>query len=219
MITTQITRNDSFHNDVEVNFAKLQGKDFEYYMQTYSIVLGRNSKKCIVDVDLSSHGGGKNISHYHACIFFDFTRHHYALEVLGKNGCLVKGIPYLRGNPPIKLDSQDLIQIGDIKLYFILPIRRISGSQHCPHHMVMPIPVNGSAFALNYNYHLAAAAAAATEVGIVMKKGKRNYCEDDNDDVDVDGSSVKKSKVSEYEHNSYGGVRSRGKDLMVRGMG
>ena len=41
-------------SDVEVGFAKLQGEDFEYYMQTYSIVLGRNSKKSTVDVDLSS---------------------------------------------------------------------------------------------------------------------------------------------------------------------
>ncbi|CAL0304540.1 unnamed protein product [Lupinus luteus] len=218
MITTTITRNDdSFHNDdIEVNFAKLQGKDFKYYMQTYSIILGRNSKTCIVDVDLSNHGGGKNISRYHVCIFFDFTRHHYSLEVLGKNGCLVQDIPYLPGNPPVKLDSQDLIQIGDIKLHFMLPMRRPFGPQHCPQHMVMPIPVNGSAFALNYNYHLAAAAAAATEVGIVMKKGKRNYCEHDDDDVD--GSSVKKSKMSEFEDNSYGGVRSGGKDLLVRGM-
>ncbi|KAF3565919.1 hypothetical protein DY000_02011131 [Brassica cretica] len=37
-------------SDVEVGFAKLQGEDFEYYMQTYSIVLGRNSKKSTVDV-------------------------------------------------------------------------------------------------------------------------------------------------------------------------
>ncbi|CAE5966349.1 unnamed protein product [Arabidopsis arenosa] len=45
-------------SDVEVGFAKLQGEDFEYYMQSYSIILGRNSKKATVDVDLSSLGGG-----------------------------------------------------------------------------------------------------------------------------------------------------------------
>ncbi|KAF1884075.1 hypothetical protein Lal_00013035 [Lupinus albus] len=205
MITTT---NHNSHNDVvEVEFAKLQGKDFEYYMQTYSIILGRNSKKCIVDIDLSNHGGGRKISRYHVCIFFDFTRHHYSLEVLGKNGCFIKGILYLPGNPPVKLDSQDLIQIGDTKLYFMLPMKRTIRAQHCLHHMVMPIPVNGSAFALNYNYHLAAAAAAATEVGTVMKKGKRNYCKNEYDDDDFDGSSVKKkSKMGEYEHYSYGGI-------------
>ncbi|KAE8673092.1 FHA domain-containing protein FHA2 [Hibiscus syriacus] len=78
-------------SDVEAGFAKLQGEDFEYYMQTYSIMLGRNSKKSTVDVDLASLGGGMNISRHHARIFYDFTRRRFALEVLGKNGCLVEG--------------------------------------------------------------------------------------------------------------------------------
>ena len=38
-------------------------EDFEHIMQTYSIILGRNSKKSIVDVDLSSLGSGMNISY------------------------------------------------------------------------------------------------------------------------------------------------------------
>ncbi|KAG8486915.1 hypothetical protein CXB51_020487 [Gossypium anomalum] len=53
-------------------------------METYSIMLGRNSKKSIVDVDLASLGGGMNISRHHARIFYDFARHRFALEVLGK---------------------------------------------------------------------------------------------------------------------------------------
>ncbi|MBO8584233.1 FHA domain-containing protein, partial [Staphylococcus aureus] len=87
---------------------KLQGEDFEYYMQTYSIVLGRNSKKSTVDVDLASLGGGMNISRHHARIFYDFQRRRFALDVLGKNGCFVEGVLHLPGNPPVKLDSQDL---------------------------------------------------------------------------------------------------------------
>ncbi|RVW63570.1 Transcriptional activator FHA1 [Vitis vinifera] len=87
-------------SDVEAGFAKLQGEDFEYYMQTYSIILGRNSKKSTVDVDLSSLGGGMNISRHHARIFYDFQRRRFALEVLGKNGCLVEGVLHLPGNPP-----------------------------------------------------------------------------------------------------------------------
>ncbi|KAJ0253037.1 Forkhead-associated (FHA) domain-containing protein [Hirschfeldia incana] len=113
-------------SDVEVGFAKLQGEDFEYYMQTYSIILGRNSKKStVVDVDLSSLGGGMNISRNHARIFYDFTRRRFALEVLGKNGCLVEGVLHLPGNPAVKLDSQDLLQIGDKEFYFLLPVRSI----------------------------------------------------------------------------------------------
>ncbi|KAM3335389.1 hypothetical protein ACQJBY_029689 [Aegilops geniculata] len=112
----------------EVGFAKLQGEDFEYYMQTYSIMLGRNSKKSTVDVDLSSLGGGMNISRHHARIFYDFQRHRFALDVIGKNGCHVEGVLHLPGNPPVKLDSQDFLQIGDKKFYFLLPTRSIFAS-------------------------------------------------------------------------------------------
>nr|GMD15656.1 FHA domain-containing protein FHA2 [Ipomoea batatas] len=121
-------------SDVEAGFAKLQGEDFEYYMQTYSIILGRNSKKSTVDVDLSSLGGGMNISRHHARIFYDFQRRRFALEVLGKNGCFVEGVLHLPGNPPVKLDSQDLLQIGDKEFYFLLPIRSILGGPIGPRH-------------------------------------------------------------------------------------
>ncbi|GAB2302004.1 FHA domain-containing protein fha2 [Dionaea muscipula] len=114
-------------SDVEAGFAKLQGEDFEYYMQTYSIILGRNSKKSTVDVDLSSLGGGMNISRHHARIFYDFQRRRFALVVLGKNGCQVEGVLHLPGNAPVKLDSQDLLQIGDKEFYFLLPVRSILG--------------------------------------------------------------------------------------------
>lgn len=114
-------------SDVEAGFAKLQGEDFEYYMQTYSIVLGRNSKKSTVDVDLASLGGGMNISRNHARIFYDFPRRRFALDVIGKNGCQVEGVLHLPGNPPVKLDSQDLLQIGDKSFYFLLPTRSILG--------------------------------------------------------------------------------------------
>ncbi|XP_057808928.1 FHA domain-containing protein FHA2-like [Salvia miltiorrhiza] len=118
--------------DVEAGFAKLQGEDFEYYMQTYSIILGRNSKKSAVDVDLSSLGGGMNISRHHARIFYDFQRRRFALEVLGKNGCFVEGVLHLPGHPPVKLDSQDLLQIGDKEFYFLLPVRSILGGPVAP---------------------------------------------------------------------------------------
>ncbi|KAJ8558263.1 hypothetical protein K7X08_005029 [Anisodus acutangulus] len=134
-------------SDVEAGFAKLQGEDFEYYMQTYSIILGRNSKKSTVDVDLSSLGGGMNISRHHARIFYDFQRRRFALEVLGKNGCFVEGVLHLPGNLPVKLDSQDLLQIGDKEFYFLLPVRSILGGPIGPsrHHVNVPhqLPVVG----------------------------------------------------------------------------
>nr|GMD17260.1 FHA domain-containing protein FHA2 [Ipomoea batatas] len=84
--------------------------------------------------DLSSLGGGMNISRHHARIFYDFQRRRFALEVLGKNGCFVEGVLHLPGNPPVKLDSQDLLQIGDKEFYFLLPIRSILGMVSHHHH-------------------------------------------------------------------------------------
>ncbi|KAJ9543407.1 hypothetical protein OSB04_023114 [Centaurea solstitialis] len=126
----------SSSSDVEAGFAKLQGEDFEYYMQTYSIILGRNSKKSTVDVDLSSLGGGMNISRHHARIFYDFQRRRFALDILGKNGCFVEGVLHLPGTPPVKLDSQDLLQIGDKEFYFLLPVRSILGGPIGPPRML-----------------------------------------------------------------------------------
>ncbi|PIN26188.1 hypothetical protein CDL12_01067 [Handroanthus impetiginosus] len=137
-------------SDVEAGFAKLQGEDFEYYMQTYSIILGRNSKKSSVDVDLSSLGGGMNISRHHARIFYDFQRRRFALEVLGKNGCFVEGVLHLPGNPPVKLDSQDLLQIGDKEFYFLLPVRSILGGPIGPRHHV-----NNYQLSSGHQYHAA----------------------------------------------------------------
>ncbi|KAJ3701582.1 hypothetical protein LUZ61_005287 [Rhynchospora tenuis] len=117
-----------------VGFAKLQGEDFEYYMQTYSIVIGRSSKKLggEVDVDLAGIGGGMNISRRHARIFYDFSRKRFALEVLGKNGCYVEGVLHVPGSPPVKLDSKDLLQIGDKQFYFLLPTRSIFDPRPIP---------------------------------------------------------------------------------------
>lgn len=114
--------------EMEAGFAKLQGEDFEYYMQTYSIVLGRNSKKSSVDVDLAGLGGGMNISRQHARILYDFDRRRFVLEVLGKNGCYVEGVLHMPGTSPVKLDSQDLLQIGEKRFYFLLPAKKIARS-------------------------------------------------------------------------------------------
>lgn len=110
---------------VNVGFAKLQGENFEYYMQTYSIILGRNSKKSAVDVDLQSLGGGPNISRLHARLFYDFERRNFALEVIGRDGCLVQGVFYSPGNHHVELRSQYLLQFGDLKFYFLLPKKSI----------------------------------------------------------------------------------------------
>lgn len=203
---------------MEAGFAKLQGEDFEYYMQTYSIILGRNSKKSTVDVDLSSLGGGMNISRHHARIFYDFARRRFALEVLGKNGCLVEGVLHLPGNAPVKLDSQDLLQIGDKEFYFLLPVRSILGGAGARRNVATPAAVAPSAAVPHYSYgHLPAGAGAGAGAGAMVKKGRREYYEEEyemDDDVDVGGGSSGK-KVSRREgYDGYGYGGSGGKASM-----
>uniref|UniRef100_A0A0E0E8P3 FHA domain-containing protein n=1 Tax=Oryza meridionalis TaxID=40149 RepID=A0A0E0E8P3_9ORYZ len=145
-----------------VGFAKLQGEDFEYFMQTYSIILGRDSKKEKVDLDIS--GGDLTISRHHAHIFYDFERKWFSLQVLGKNGCTVEGVLHLPGGSPIKLDSQDLLQIGQKKFYFLLPTRSIFGTssnQHGPSASAAFQPANNGTAADEHNLTASAAAQPA----------------------------------------------------------
>ncbi|XAR58744.1 hypothetical protein NMG60_11014267 [Bertholletia excelsa] len=229
--------------DVEAGFAKLQGEDFEYYMQSYSIVLGRNSKKSTVDVDLSSLGGGMNISRHHARIFYDFQRRRFALEVLGKNGCFVEGVLHLPGNPPVKLDSQDLLQIGDKEFYFLLPVRSILGGPIGPRHHVNypPQPPPPSAIPA-YHHQLmpppagrvagagAGAGAGQSPSGAsygIGKKGGRgrvssDYLEDDYEEEEgrgfdeglISGKKMRRGGDG-HEIYGYGSGGSGGKGLMT----
>ncbi|XP_004290184.1 PREDICTED: uncharacterized protein LOC101311814 isoform 2 [Fragaria vesca subsp. vesca] len=209
-------------SDVEAGFAKLQGEDFEYYMQTYSIILGRNSKKSTVDVDLSSLGGGMNISRHHARIFYDFTRRRFALEVLGKNGCLVEGVLHLPGNPPVKLDSQDLLQIGDKEFYFLLPVRSILGGPVGPRHYPASVGVSGSAGTAHYGYGLPGASG-----GSVGKKsrGREFYEEEYEDEDDIGGgggggggggSGSGKKRRDGYEGYGYSEKKGDGRSRVDR---
>lgn len=119
---------NAFLNGEEPGYAKLQGEHFDYFMQAHSIILGRNSKKENVDLDISVLGGGMEISRRHARIFYDFQLRRFALEVLGRHGCIVQGVLYLPGDGPVKLNSQDLLQIGQTKFYFLLPTRSIEAT-------------------------------------------------------------------------------------------
>ncbi|CAL9218927.1 unnamed protein product [Arabidopsis halleri] len=183
-------------SDVEVGFAKLQGEDFEYYMQSYSIILGRNSKKATVDVDLSSLGGGMNISRNHARIFYDFTRRRFSLEVLGKNGCFVEGVLHLPGNPNVKLDSQDLLQIGDKEFYFLLPVRSILDGPLGPRHHV-----SGQTSVVPYhNYHSGPGSGSGKKAVRSRELYEFDVEDDDVDDDEEDiRGSEKKTRRDGYE--------------------
>ncbi|KAL6845920.1 hypothetical protein ACP4OV_023368 [Aristida adscensionis] len=114
----------------EIGFAKLHGENFEYDMLAYSVILGRNTEKSKVDLDLCAVGDcrRRDVSRHHARIFYDFEHHHFALEVLGKQGCTVQGVLHLQGSAPVKLNTQDLIEAVGIQFYFLLPHRSIQAS-------------------------------------------------------------------------------------------
>uniref|UniRef100_A0A0D9XFD8 FHA domain-containing protein n=1 Tax=Leersia perrieri TaxID=77586 RepID=A0A0D9XFD8_9ORYZ len=149
-------------DNIQAGFAKLQGEDFTYLMQTYSIILGRDSKKGKVDLDIA--GGDQNVSCQHARIFYDFTRKRFSLEVLGKLG--VEGVLHLPGGHPVKLDSQDLLQIGEKKFYFLLPTRSIfetSANQRFSGSAAFQAGNNGTA--ANQYDHAASTTARLAHIG------------------------------------------------------
>ncbi|CAH2054674.1 unnamed protein product [Thlaspi arvense] len=204
-------------SDIEVGFAKLQGEDFEYYMQSYSIMLGRNSKKSTVDVDLSSLGGGMNISRNHARIFYDFTRRRFSLEVLGKNGCFVEGVLHLPGNPNVKLDSQDLLQIGDKEFYFLLPVRSILGGPLGPRHHISGHTSAGTVVPYQ-SYHSGPGSGSGKKSGRSRELYEYDDEEDgeaDDDDEDIRGTG-KKTRRDGHEEYASGEKKREGRAKVDR---
>mmetsp|Transcript_27938 Transcript_27938/g.33938 ORF Transcript_27938/g.33938 Transcript_27938/m.33938 type:complete len:178 (-) Transcript_27938:903-1436(-) len=108
------------HEASRVGFAKLKGKDFEYFMQKYEVKLGRQSKSSQVDLVLGDERM-MNISRHHASIIYNFDTRSFQLKVLGKNGVKVSNRFYSPADEPPTLRSQDLIGIGDSLFYFLLP--------------------------------------------------------------------------------------------------
>ncbi|MGH0177583.1 UNVERIFIED_CONTAM: hypothetical protein FKN15_075474 [Acipenser sinensis] len=84
--------------------ARLEGREFEYFMKKRSVTIGRNSSQGSVDVSM---GHSSFISRRHLEIFTagedgagggDFY-----LRCLGKNGVFVDGVFQRRGAPPLQL--------------------------------------------------------------------------------------------------------------------
>jgi hypothetical protein len=102
-------------------YAKLQGEDFTYYMQTLAIMIGRKATpEDEVDVDL---GRSKLISRQHVRIEYNFQRRQFELKCLGKNGIYVDGRFYTKDHESIMLETKTLIQIGEKCFYFLLPLK------------------------------------------------------------------------------------------------
>eukprot|EP00056_Hartaetosiga_gracilis_P006573 m.97887 g.97887 ORF g.97887 m.97887 type:complete len:377 (+) comp12505_c2_seq14:327-1457(+) len=113
------------HGDVRA-YAKLQGSNFAYFMQTLSITLGRYTaavgNERTVDVDL---GDSMTISRIHARIEYDNTQGTFMLHSEGKNGLYVNGA-FIAPRESSPLASRDVIEIGDVSFFFLLPTGNIS---------------------------------------------------------------------------------------------
>ena len=81
-------------------FAKLKGKNFEFYMTKRKVVIGRNSK--LGDVDLNM-GSTRFISRRHLEIVLD--RNFFYFMCRGKNGVFVDDIFQRRENRRLQLPN------------------------------------------------------------------------------------------------------------------
>ena len=73
--------------------ARLEGKDFEYFMRQHHIVIGRNSSKGEVDVHM---GHSNFVSRRHLEIFYEEP--HFYLYCNGKNGIFIDGVFHRKGS-------------------------------------------------------------------------------------------------------------------------
>ncbi|XP_073504013.1 forkhead box protein K1 [Phyllobates terribilis] len=81
--------------------ARLEGRDFEFFMRTSQVIIGRDSSQGSVDVNM---GRSSFISRRHLQI--NFVEPHFYLRCLGKNGVFVDRAFQRRGAPPLQLSSQ-----------------------------------------------------------------------------------------------------------------
>ncbi|KAK7075214.1 Forkhead box protein K2 [Halocaridina rubra] len=95
--------------------ARLEGKEFEYMVRQSRVVIGRNSSKGDVDVNM---GHNSFISRRHIEIYFESP--HFYMICNGKNGVFVDGVFQRKGAPPLQLPRQCTLRFPstNIKIQF-----------------------------------------------------------------------------------------------------
>lgn len=78
--------------------ARLEGREFEYMVRQKRIIIGRNSSRGEVDVNM---GHSSFISRKHLELFFDHP--HFFMVCNGKNGVFVDGVFQRKGAPQLQL--------------------------------------------------------------------------------------------------------------------
>ncbi|KAI8435544.1 hypothetical protein MSG28_003840 [Choristoneura fumiferana] len=84
-----------------VAIARLDGRDFEYLIRQKRVVIGRNSSRGEVDVNM---GHSSFISRRHLELFYDQPE--FYLTCNSKNGVLVDGVFQRKGSPPMQLPKR-----------------------------------------------------------------------------------------------------------------
>lgn len=95
-------------NEVEYSspIARLEGREFDYYIRKSVTTIGRNSKLGDVDVTL---GNSSFISRCHLEIRYEWPG--FYLVCKGKNGIFIDGIFHRRGAPPVELPQRLAISV------------------------------------------------------------------------------------------------------------
>ncbi|RZF39705.1 hypothetical protein LSTR_LSTR016619 [Laodelphax striatellus] len=78
--------------------ARLEGREFEYMVRQKRIIIGRNSSRGEVDVNM---GHSSFISRKHLELFFEHP--HFFMVCNGKNGVFVDGVFQRKGAPSLQL--------------------------------------------------------------------------------------------------------------------
>ena len=97
----QLSKPERDNSDWSAPIARLHSKDVNYMVRQKRIVVGRNSSKGEVDVNM---GHSSFVSRRHLEIFFEHP--HFHMTCNGKNGVFVDGIFQRKGASPYQLPKK-----------------------------------------------------------------------------------------------------------------
>ncbi|XP_043924066.1 forkhead box protein K2 isoform X3 [Protopterus annectens] len=132
--------------------ARLEGREFEYFMKKRSVTIGRNSSQGSVDVSM---GHSSFISRKHLEIFTAGEDGggggEFYLRCLGKNGVFVDGVFQRRGAPPLHLPRLCTFRFPstNIKITFTALSNEKKVKQEAPESPVKPVQPQISPLTIN----------------------------------------------------------------------
>ncbi|XP_077304904.1 forkhead box protein K1-like [Lithobates pipiens] len=123
--------------------ARLEGRDFEFFMRNPSVIIGRDSSQGSVDVNM---GRSSFISRRH--LQLNFVEPNFYLRCLGKNGVFVDGAFQRRGAPPLQLSRQCTFRFPStvIKIRFTILYQEKQERSTLPlspiYHQISPLKIH-----------------------------------------------------------------------------